>query len=168
MSKVTVSTGMSELQDFIRKLNLVDDNVNRAIRSVMHEGGEIIAQEQRRLISGVSHRLSDAISVSNVYTTKKGAIAITSGYQPSAFQKDASGMNAGEAGMTWEFGRPGKSPKHSSPTMQQKRRGKVYTVKKGVIQPVPHIRRGFDNKKSAAADLIIQRGKEEIEKIFRG
>lgn len=157
------STNMPDLQSFIKELDLFDENVNRALRTAMHEAGNMICLAQRRLVK--SQRLAAAITTGQVYTTKKGSINISVGYQPEAFKTDGDGFNPGVVGMVTEFGRPGQSPQRSGDTMKQTRGGKKYTVKKGTIQPRPHIRPGFDSTKEAAAQKLIDAFNAEINKL---
>ena len=124
-------TDFPDLQGFIKKLNLLDENVNKAVFSAMHRGGSVINAEQKRLIQGTSQRLADAITTSRVYVTKKGVLGITSGYQSGDFQTDKNGFNPGLVGVTNEFGRPGQSTQRSSETMEQMRRI-IPNRKKGV------------------------------------
>lgn len=89
----------------------------------------------------------------------------------------ASKASPGVIGMTWEFGRPGKSTAHhrNAKTMKQVRRripdrtdlkswknrknwGEAVPteveINKGAIQPIPHIGRGMLNKEVEAAKLV--------------
>lgn len=163
MSEEIFSTNMPDLQSFIKELDLFDENVNRALRTSMHEAGNMICLAQRRLVK--SQRLAAAITTGRVYTTKKGSLNISVGYQPEAFKTDGDGFNPGVVGMVTEFGRPGQSPQRSGDTMKQTRGGKKYTVKKGTIQPRPHIRPGFDSTKEAAAQKLINAYSAEINKL---
>ena len=163
MSEEIFSTNMPDLQNFIKELDLFDENVNRALRTAMHEAGNMICLAQRRLVK--SQRLAAAITTGRVYTTKKGSLNISVGYQPEAFKTDGDGFNPGVVGMVTEFGRPGQSPQRSGDTMKQTRGGKKYTVKKGTIQPRPHIRPGFDSTKEAAAQKLINAYSAEINKL---
>lgn len=163
MSEEIFSTNMPDLQSFIRELDLFDENVNKALRTAMHEAGNMICLAQRRLVK--SQRLAAAITTGRVYTTKKGSLNISVGYQPEAFKTDGDGFNPGVVGMVTEFGRPGQSPQRSGDTMKQTRGGKKYTVKKGTIQPRPHIRPGFDSTKEAAAQKLINAYSAEINKL---
>jgi hypothetical protein len=177
------STDAPDLEEFIRELDLFDENVNKALRTAMHESGNMICLAQRRLVK--SQRLAAAISTSDVYTTKDGALAITSGYQSSAFKSDSDGFNPGLVGKITEFGRPGKSAQHSAKTMKQVRKRipnkqtasrkdwqpavpTEVEIEKGTIQPYPHIRRGFDAVKDRAAQVLIDAYNAEIDKLGGG
>lgn len=182
MSEEVFNTEIPDIKEMIKKLDLLDEDVNKAIREAMHEGADIIMNEQKRLISDVSPKLADAIGKSNVYTTKKGDVGISVGYQQSAFKTDSEGFNPGVVGMTWEFGRPGTSSQRSGETMKQVRRiipnrkkgvrrkdwGEAVPtkimVKKGRIQPHPHIRRGFDNKVHEAVQVVVSAVENEVKK----
>ena len=165
MSEEAFSTDMPDLEGFIKELDLFDDNVNQALRTALHTAGDMIGQAQKRLVLPKSKRLAAAISTSRVYTTKDGALGITSGYQAGAFKTDSDGFNAGLVGMVTEFGRPGQSAQRSGDTMTQIRGGKRYSVSKGTIQPYPHIRRGFDATKEQAAQVLINAYNAEIDKL---
>lgn len=161
MSEEAFSTDMPDLEGFIKELDLFDDNVNQALRTALHTAGDMIGQAQKRLVLPKSKRLAAAISTSRVYTTKDGALGITSGYQAGAFKTDSDGFNAGLVGMVTEFGRP----RSSRTKMEQTRNGKKYSVTIGKIQPYPHIRRGFDATKEQAAQVLINAYNAEIDKL---
>lgn len=160
-----ISCDFPDLDGFIKQLDLMKENVNKALRAAMYTGADMIKNEQKRLISGKSRRLSAAIDKSEIEVTKSGSLKVTSGYQAEAFETDGKGYNPGVVGMTYEFGRPGQSGARKRENMKQKRRGRIMTVKKGAIQPLPHIRRGFDNVKEQAAKTIIEAYNREIEKL---
>ena len=147
MSNEFFSMEMPDIQGFIKKLDMYDQRQNEALLTALHKVGDNMKQAQRRRISGVKagNKLSEFITRGEVYTTEKGSLGIRSGYQKEAFKPDSDGFNPGVVGMTWEFGRPGQSPRRSGDTMTQTRNGKKVTVRKGAIQPVPHIRAGADD-----------------------
>jgi hypothetical protein len=157
MSNEFFSMEMPDLDSFIKKLDMYDRQQNEALRTALHQVGDNMKQAQRRRISGVKagNKLSEFITRGEVYTTKKGSLGIRSGYQAGAFKTDSEGFNPGVVGMTWEFGRPGQSPRRSGATMTQTRNGKKVTVKKGTIQPVPHIRAGFDDTVEQNVQTLI-------------
>lgn len=181
-SEEQFSMDLPDLQALIKKLNLLDENVNLAVRKSLRSGADIIMKEQKRLISDKSKRLSDAISKSQVYVNKKGELGITTGYQSGAFKTDNTGFNPGIVGMTYEFGRPGQSAQRSGEKMEQVRRiipnrkkgvrrkdwGEAVPtkimVKKGRIQSHPHIRKGFDNKLSEAVQVVVSAVENEVKK----
>ena len=162
---VTFSTELPDFSELIKKLDMFDENVNKAVRSALNEGADMIVAEQKRLISGKSERLAENISKSRIYTTKKGRIGISAGYQPDAFEYDADGFNPGVVGMVHEFGRPGQSPERKGDKMIQERHKKQVEVSKGTIQPTPHIRRGFDNVREKAVKLVIDAVEKEVDKL---
>lgn len=164
MLTAAFTSDMPDLEGFIKELDLFDDNVNQALRTAMHTAGDMIGQAQKRLVLSKSKRLAAAISTSRVYTTKDGALGITSGYQAGAFQEDSTGFNPGLVGMVTEFGRP----RSSRTKMEQTRNGKKYSVTIGKIQPYPHIRRGFDAVKDRAAQVLIDAYNAEIDKLGGG
>lgn len=164
MLTAAFTSDMPDLEGFIKELDLFDDNVNQALRTAMHTAGDMIGQAQKRLVLPKSKRLAAAISTSRVYTTKDGALGITSGYQAGAFQEDSTGFNPGLVGMVTEFGRP----RSSRTKMEQTRNGKKYSVTIGKIQPYPHIRRGFDAVKDRAAQVLIDAYNAEFDKLGGG
>lgn len=98
------------------------------------------------------------------------------------YWKQASKEKPGVIGLTYEFGRPGKSTEHhrNSDTMKQvrmripnKKEKRKYWKKavptevdwkKGTIQPHPHISRGFDNKVNEAVQILIKHINNAIDK----
>lgn len=161
----------SDLQVLIEKLKLFESELHREILiDAMHEAAEMITAEQKRLISGTSERLAEHIRYDGVgvmykhyYSIKdgkitKGVVYIRCGYLEDDWETDADGFNPGLIGTMFEFGRPGQSDdsRRQSKTMKQVRNGKEVTVSKGEIQPVPHIRRGFDNVKDQAVLMVIE------------
>lgn len=153
----TFSSKLPEFKALIQKLNAMDEKQNAAMRKGLSKGADIILAEQQRLISDKSKRLKNAIRKSKLTVTKKHNVSYSTGYFDDAFTEDADGFNSGIIGLMFEYGRPGKSSsKRKNPTMKQKRNDKEVDVKKGLIAPVPHIRRGFDNKLEAAAEACIE------------
>ena len=148
-------TEFPDIQSFIKDLNLLDENVNKAVRTGLKKGANLILAEQKRL---APKQLSEYISTGSIYTTKKGVLGITSGYQKEVFKTDEHGQNPGIAGMVKEFGRPGQSPERSGDKDSIGR-------KKGVIQAEPHIRRGFDNVVDRAVQTVIDSINTEINKF---
>ena len=191
------STDAPDLENFIRELDMFDENVNKALRAGLHEVGTMICQEQRRLILSKPRakperkskmrlvKLADAIKTSRIYTTKSGALGITSGYQAGSFKTDSEGFNPGLVGMVTEFGRPGTSAQRAGKKMKQMRKRipnkgtakrkdwepavpTEVEIDKGTIQPYPHIRRGFDAVKDRAAQVLIDAYNTEIDKLGGG
>lgn len=170
-------TDLPDLQGFMRELDMLNDNVNQSARKGMKKGADIIMKEQQRQISGKSGRCAKAIKKSKVYTTKKGAIGVTTGYQADAFCEDADGFNPGVVGTMFEFGRPGQSRGRTGKTMKQKRKRRKnknspavpteVEISKGIISAVPHLRRGFDQKINEAVDTVIEFVNAETGKVFK-
>lgn len=158
------SMDLPDIAGMIKDLDLMNENVNKAVRKGLHKGNRRICQAQKRRISGKSSRCAEAISESQIYTTKNGTLGITSGYQVGAFKTDSDGFNPGIIGTMFEYGRPGQSQGRTGKTMKQTRHGKTVEVNKGVIQPVPHIRRGFDEELEAACNDLIESVNEVIDK----
>ena len=157
----TFSSDIPDLSKFIKSLDMLDENVNKATREGLNKGADIIVAAQKKHISAKSQRLANAISKGKIYVTKKGNIGISTGYHAKAFKKDKDGFNAGIVGMVFEFGRPGKK----GDTMIQKRNGKTVTVKIGAVQPIPHIKRGFDETVEQASQAVINSVSAEIDKL---
>ena len=158
------SAELPDIQGFIKNLDLMDENINKAVRDGLHKGADIILAEQKRLAPSKLN-LSDYISKGNVYVTKKGVLGVAVGYLSDAFVPDENNVNHGVIGALYEFGRPGQSPQRSGDTMTQKRHGKLYTVKKGTIQAQPHIRRGLDNVAEQAVQAVIDSISAELDKF---
>ena len=157
----TFSSDIPDFSKFMKSLDMLDENVNKATRNGLNKGADIIVNAQKRHISSKSQRLANAISKGKIYVTKKGNIGISTGYHAKAFKKDKDGFQAGIVGMVFEFGRPGKK----GDTMTQKRNGETVTVKKGAIQPISHIRQGFDENVEQASQIVINSVSAEIDKL---
>lgn len=156
MSDVIFYTKLPDLDSFIKELDLLDDDVNSSVRNAMHEGADIILAEQKRLADGTGVPfLSEHIREGQIYTNRKGKLSITSGYMSEAFETDAEGKKPGIIGLTYEFGRPGKSPARSG---KKDSLGRT----KGAIQPRPHVRSGFDNKVGEAVKTVIESVEDTI------
>ena len=179
---------LPDIQGLTQQLDLFEEKQNEAVRNGLHKVGENMRRAQKRRISGVKggQKLADAISVSKIYTTKKGVLGITSGYQAGAFKADSEGFNPGLVGMIREYGRPGDSPQRSKPTMKQKRKrlpgrtdyesgkgrknwgeavSKEVEISKGIIQPTPHIRLGFDETLEQNVQIMADAINEVIDKL---
>lgn len=149
MSEEVFSSDMPDLQSLIKKLDMFDEETNKAVRTAMRKGADVIMNEQKRLISGKGKWIADAISKSSIYANKKSEISISIGYHSDAFNyeatkyqkyrahtvrkgvvhdgdywKKASKENPGVIGLMFEFGRPGTSTAHhrNKPTMKQVRK----------------------------------------------
>lgn len=155
------SSDIPDFSKFMKSLDMLDENVNKATREGLNKGADIIVNAQKRHISSKSQRLANAISKGKIYVTKKGNIGISTGYHAKAFKKDKDGFQAGMVGMVFEFGRPGQK----GDTMKQKRNGETVTVKIGAVQPVPHIRQGFDETVEQASQTVINSVSAEIDKL---
>ena len=175
---------LPDIRSMINKLNAFDEKANKAIRDGINKGGDIILAEQKRLISTqkVGKRLSKALKKSRLTVSKKHFVSVNTGYQEDSFnvgagdkywQKESDGI----IGLTYEFGRPGQSPQRSGETMKQKRKnakGWKYseaeptevTIKKGAIAPVPHVRRGFDNKVEEAVNAVAQELETALDEVM--
>ena len=177
----TLSMDLPDIQGFIKNLDLLDENINKAVREGLHKGADIILAEQKRLAPDKLD-LAKHISKGNVYVTKKGVLGVAVGYLSDAFVPDENNINHGVIGSMYEFGRPGQSTQRSDEEMEQKRKRipnkksakrkdwkkAVPTrvkIKKGTIQAQPHIRRGFDNVAEQAAQAVIDSISAELDKF---
>lgn len=160
------SADIPDLDAFIRQLDLLNDDVNKALRRAMHEGAKIISYEQQMLANMISFDIASFISESDLEVIGNGQLSITTGLLEDAFDFDNDSENIGIIGMTWEFGRPGESPKRNTDTMEQIRNGKKYKVIKGRINPRPFIRPGFDRTVKAASQRVIDVVNRETGKVF--
>lgn len=154
----TFSMDDSDVGKLISSLDLMKEDVRAAVAEGLRDGAEIIAAEQRRLAGEISSKLPPAISVGKIETTKKGRLRIASGY---LHFNGSDNKDPAVIGSVFEYGRPGKSKAHSDPKRywHYTRNGKtIFLVQeKGTIQPRPHIRRGFDNKKEEACRVLESR-----------
>lgn len=159
------SMEFKSIGELIKRLDMFDEKQSTTVINAMHKAGDMIEAEQKRLAPECTR---DSVKQSKVYTTKKGSIGVTVGYQADSFNKDENGFAPGLVGTVMEYGRPGQSPERSSPTMTQVRNGKEVEVSKGTIQPQPHIRRGFDNVREKAVEIVIDTIMQELDKAFNG
>ena len=60
------------MQDLIKDLDLMSDDVAEATTEILRESGDIIAQSQRQAISGKSSKLASLIKTREIKVTKKG------------------------------------------------------------------------------------------------
>lgn len=169
-----ITSSFPDIDSFIKELDMFNENANKALRSAVRTCGDMIAGAQRRKIQYKSKRLASAISAGNIYTTEDGAIGIKVGYQSWAFEVDYDTDNPtrlGIIGLVYEFGRPGQSSAtRSNPETYRHINGNAsgFKVKKGTIQPIPHIRRGFDEIKPYCVKILINAYNAEIDKLGGG
>lgn len=169
---------LPDIQTFIRNLNLLDENINKAVRDGLHKGAERIASAQRRL---APYNLSQYIAAGDIYVTKKGNLGVICGYVGIDY-KELHGLTHSVSpfvlGRIFEFGRPGNSStfrkdKYRYYHRYNKRRAKktggsgleIFKGLKGAIQPQPHIRRGFDEAIEEAVQILIDSVTAEIDKL---
>ena len=167
------TSALPDLKGLLKKLDATKDSSNEAIRRGVNAGADIVMKEQKRLIRGKSRRLADAISKSGIVVEKKGAVSVSTGYQEDCFNVGQGKEywkreSVGIVGLVHEFGRPGESPGRTDPVMNQTRNGKNVKVKKGLIVPTPHIRRGYDIKIGEAAEACAEIFEEEIGRSMDG
>lgn len=157
------SSSIPDLQDFIKSLDKLNDDVNSAVRTGMKLGAEIIVKEQKRLVSMRSHKLANSITIGMISTSKKtGNITLSTGYQKDAFT--GGDESPGVIGSVIEFGKPGTG-KRANSKMKQHHRGSanLSEVRKGIVPPHSHILRGYDDKLNEAIQITIQ----EVEKRLK-
>jgi len=159
-----ITCDFPDLDGFIKQLDLFDENVNKALRNAMSASADMIVAAQRRLISSKSMRLAAHITKGGIEVTKNGVLTVRTGYQDEAFKTDSEGFNPGVVGMVFEFGRPGTGAR-SRETMTQSRHGRRFSVRKGTIQAVPHIRKGFDETVQQAAERLIEAYNNEVDRL---
>lgn len=182
---------IKKLDAFDERANkVIRDGINRGGDIILAEQRRLIGSQK------VGKRLSKAIKKSRLTVSKKNKkfVSVSMGYQEDSFnvgsgdkywQKESDGI----IGLTYEFGRPGQSIQRSGKTMKQKRKrrkkipvsskrknakGWKYSeaeltdveIKKGSIVPVPHIRRGFDNKIEEAVNAVAQEFENVIEEVM--
>lgn len=128
-----------QMQAMIKDIDIMNDELVNSTVETLKDGAEIIADEQRRLISGKSSKLAGLIKVGKIVTTKKGNANVLVGYDSEAIEKAPEGV-------ILEFGRP--SGKKSVDKLGRKI---------GKMNAIPHIRKGFDNKKEEATNKVVER-----------
>lgn len=141
-TKLDITT---QMQAMIKDVDMMSDEIANSVSAIMREGGEIIANEQRRLISGKSSKLAALIKVGKIYATKKGNATVSTGYDTEAIKEAPEGV-------ILEFGRAGK-----------KSTDKIGR-KIGKTDAVNHIRKGFDNKKDEATQIAVNKLDEVLKK----
>ena len=136
----------TQMQAMIKDIDMMSDEISASAAEIMRESGEMVATEQRRLISGKSSKLAGLIKVGKIYVTKKGNATVSTGY-------DGEAIKEAPEGVILEFGRPsGKR------TIDKKGR------KIGKMDAINHIRKGFDNKKDEAAQIAVNKLDEVLKK----
>ena len=115
-------------------LDKCDMIVQECAVAILRDKAEKIANEQRRLIASKSPKLASLIKVGGLsaYSDSSRSWKLTIGY-------DSKAIEEGFEGLIMEFGRPGKR----SGGVYQKGKHKGKPI--GKVEPIPHIRRGFDN-----------------------
>ena len=136
-----------QFQNLISSIDLMDENVSAAAQDVVLESGEIIAAEQRRLISRVSSKLPGYIQSGRIEVTKKGQVQVRVGY-------DSEAIKAVPHSVVLEFGKPGKRSKTGRDTLGRRI---------GKQDAVPHIRQGADNKLEQAYEHATEKLLEAVE-----
>lgn len=134
----------SQINKLITAIGGMDNGVEAAITDGLMQGSEIVAAEQRRIVSARSSTLAGLIKVGKITLTKAGKLRVSVGYDTPAIQSNPEAVIV-------EFGRPGKN----SDGVDKLGR------KIGALQPTPHIRQGFDSKIEGAA-IAVERKFDEV------
>ena len=66
----TFHSDIPDLSEFMKSLDMLDENVRKAVVKGLNKGADIIVNAQKRRISAKSQRLADAIKKGSIYTTK--------------------------------------------------------------------------------------------------
>lgn len=172
------SMEIPDIESYIKDLNLLNENINKAVREGMHEGAEQIVARQREL---APYNLSDYIYAGKIYVTKKGSVGVVCGYiclDENEMLSEKYGISPYVLGRIFEFGRPGNSStfrkdKYRYYHRYSKKRAaqnggnglEVFKGLKGVIQPHSHIIRGFDEVVEQAVQTVIKHINAEIDKM---
>ena len=135
----------TQMQAMIKDIDMMSDEISASAAEIMRESGEMVATEQRRLISGKSSKLAGLIKVGKIYVTKKGNATVQTGYDTEAIKQAPEGV-------ILEFGRAGKK---STDKLGRKI---------GKMDAINHIRKGFDNKKEEAAQIAVNKLDEVLKK----
>ncbi len=161
----------AQISALIGDLNRMTRDVDTEAASAANEAAEIIAKEQRRLFSKADfkrtkkgHRYKYADNgLIKIFRDKKASgkvYKLRVGY-------DTETLRQYPELIVIEFGRPGKSPRHSSKVMWNSKFRK--NVKKGNFPPhVSHIRAGFELSKEDAAKRFEERLFEIVKRDFNG
>ena len=136
-----------QVNELISRLDKMSDDVDEGAVQAAQEAAEIIAKEQRRLLSQAvfRERKADLVSLIKVRQAQsKKYFRLAIGYDSAAIQQHPELL-------VIEFGRPGKSARRSKLTDSLGR-------KKGDFPPMtPHIIPGFYLAKEEAAEHFRQR-----------
>lgn len=148
-----------DIADFANNLGRCKAELSRNVDEALEAGAEEIANEQKRIMSQKSTKLSNYIHIKPGITSK-GKRYYEVGY---------TGQEPVEKwlyGVVLEFGRPGKRNKAY---VMQKRKTKngieEIKVRNGWIEEYSHIRRGFDNKVESAAENVENAFNDTISKL---
>lgn len=182
-----VSDMNEEFQRMIRAVGKMEDEVKAESAKYVREAGEIIAKEQRRLISAHYPTLASFIDETAPFVNSKGTYKIRIGYSTDA-------IKAHPEGVIIEFGRPGVKKKEKNTTsltrrvkrtkrgrppkaeqgettklesvvvMMQNRNNKEVKVKIGEFKfgSISHIRKGYDNSKEDAYQYVLKKLEEVL------
>lgn len=161
----------AQISALINDLNRMVRDVDTETASAANEAAEIIAKEQRRLFSkadfertkkGHVYRYADS-GLIKIFRDKKSSgkvYKLRIGYDTETLKKYPELI-------VIEFGRPGKSPRHSSKEMWNKKLGK--NVKKGNFPPhISHIRAGFALSKEDAVKRFEEKLFDIVKRDFNG
>ena len=136
-----------QINALAEKLDRMSEDVSAEAESAAKEAAEIIAREQRRLLSQASFENPTANLIGLIRVKKDGSskyYRLKIGYDSDAIQQHPELL-------VIEFGRPGKSARRSKLTDSLGR-------KKGDFPPMtPHIIPGFYLAKEEAAEHFRQR-----------
>lgn len=176
-----------ELQEMLKSMDMLDDNINLIAVEAMESAGEIVADEQKRLIQNKYPTLASCIKKGKIYVTKnKGRFTISVGY-------DSNAIIAHPESVIVEFGKPSENrhrkkvetgrkvdvfvpskrerdgghwKTEKEKLVPQNKEGKLLDSKGriiGYVEPKSHIRKGFDNVKEKALESCIEMIKEKME-----
>ena len=148
-----------EMKKMLHELDLMDENVSKAVSNSMKKAAEVVAEKQRECIRWKSPKLAGLIRVLPLRVGKRGQINAYCGYDTEAVKNNMESV-------VLEFGRPGKKSKGK--IMEQtytRKNGSKYTVWKriGKMEAISHIRKGFDMAKNEAASILV----EEVKKVTK-
>lgn len=148
----------TQINQLVSALDRMDESVNESALQAAQESAEIIAREQKRLLSAANFAKPEA-DLQGLIKVQKSS---SKKYYKLKIGYDSEAIKQHPELLVIEFGRPGKSARRMKPTDSLGR-------KKGDFPPqTPHIIAGFTLAKDEAAghfrDRMAEIAKQEWEK----
>lgn len=144
---------IKQLDELVKDIDFLNDDIVDSVSGILHDGAEIVAESQRKIISTRSKKLPGLIKVGKLSVNKKGSGRLTIGY-------DSEAIKQAPESVIIEFGRPGNSGK--TYTTRKSKKGGTHRMKIGKIEPTPHIRKGFDD----VQEIVTKKMAEDLGKVM--